>query len=113
MGGFKLAGQYGEYEQRSAQPKDKSYMVGLTWNFAGKHDILGSYQNAEQGSADCDMYSVGYRYDVSKRTFLIASYTEVDNTQRHELQLRHERVRLRRPGRQGLHGGHPSHFLSI
>ena len=79
MGGLKLAAQYGEYEQ-DRSPKDKSYMVGFTWNFAGKHNILGSYQNAEQGSADCDMYSVGYRYDASKRTFLIASYTEVDNS---------------------------------
>jgi predicted porin len=78
MGKFRLSGHYGEYKKPNSA-KDKSYMVGFDWNFAGKHVLLGSYQNAEVGTPDCDMYSVGYRYDFSKRTFFIASYTEVDN----------------------------------
>jgi len=80
MGNLKLAGQYGKYERDNA-PEDESYMLGLTWTFSGKHGILASYQNAEAGSNDCDMYSVGYKYDWSKRTFFIASYTEVDNSE--------------------------------
>jgi len=80
MGGLKLSGQYGEYSKDGQADDDKSYMVGLTWTFAGKHGILASYQNAEQGNNDCDMYSVGYKYDWTKRTFFVASYTEVDNS---------------------------------
>lgn len=79
MGKFRIMGHYGEYKKPNSA-KDKSYMVGFDWNFAGKHVLLGSYQNAEVGTPDCDMYSVGYRYDFSKRTFFIASYTEVDNS---------------------------------
>lgn len=80
MGGLKLAGQYGVYSRDGQSDDDESYMLGLTWNFSGKHAILASYQNAEQGDNDCDMYSVGYKYDWSKRTFFVASYTEVDNS---------------------------------
>jgi predicted porin len=79
FGKLRLSGSYGEYK-KSNLPKDKSYMIGADWNFAGKHVLLGSYQNAEAGAADCDMFSLGYRYDFSKRTFFIASYTEVDNS---------------------------------
>lgn len=79
MGKARLMGSYGEYKKTTGV-KDKSYHVGFDWNFAGKHVLLGTYSNAEQGSADCDAYAVGYRYDYSKRTFLIAAYTEIDNT---------------------------------
>lgn len=78
MGSLRLSGHYGEYK-KTGTDTDKSYMLGADYAM-GKHVLLGSYQNAEAGSADCDMYSVGYRYDFSKRTFFIASYTEVDNS---------------------------------
>jgi predicted porin len=78
FGNFRLMGQYGEYK-KTGLPADKSYMIGADYAM-GKHVILGSYQNAEAGSADCDMFSLGYRYDFTKRTFFVASYTEVDNS---------------------------------
>jgi predicted porin len=86
LGPFKLSGEYGEYK-RTNTSKQKSYMVGGEWAL-GKHVILGSFQNSKDGGAnlstspaqpECDMYSIGYRYDFSKRTFFIASYTKVDN----------------------------------
>jgi predicted porin len=79
MGKARLMGSYGEYK-KSTGVKDKSYHVGFDWNFAGKHVVLGTFSNAEQGAADCDAYALGYRYDFSKRTFFLASYTEVDNS---------------------------------
>jgi predicted porin len=90
FGNFRLSGQYGEYKKRGAgaatiETLDKSYMVGGDWAIGGgKHVLLGSYQNAQASGngtdADCNMFSVGYRYDFSKRTFLIASYTDVQNS---------------------------------
>jgi predicted porin len=77
FGGFKLSGQYGKYE-KDAQSDDESFMIGAEWAF-GKHVLLASYQEAEVGSIECDMGSVGYRYDFSRRTFFIASYTKVNN----------------------------------
>jgi predicted porin len=79
MGKARLMGSYGEYDKSNGQT-DKSYHVGFDWNFAGKHVLLGTYSNAEQASADCDAYAVGYRYDYTKRTFFIAAYTEIDNS---------------------------------
>jgi predicted porin len=80
FGNFRLMGSYGEYK-KSNLPKDKSYMLGADWKIGGgKHVLLGSFQNAEAGAADCDMFSLGYRYDFSKRTFFYTSYTEVDNS---------------------------------
>jgi predicted porin len=78
MGNLRLSGHYGEYKKTNL-PKDKSYMIGADYAM-GKHMLLASYQNAEAGAADCDMYSVGYKYDWTKRTFFVASYTEVDNS---------------------------------
>ena len=55
-------------------------MVGLEWAF-GKNVILASWQHAEVDGtpAECDMGSIGYRYDFTRRTFFIASYTKVSN----------------------------------
>ncbi|MDH5265154.1 MAG: porin [Betaproteobacteria bacterium] len=78
FGAFKVAGQYGEYE-RDGQPKDKSYMVAGTWNI-GKHAIIGTWANAEAGSADCDHWTVGYNYNASKRTTLIAQWAQIENS---------------------------------
>ncbi|APV48747.1 hypothetical protein BWI17_03060 [Betaproteobacteria bacterium GR16-43] len=88
FGDFKLSGNYGEYKRdrvataadTRSQEKDTSYMVGIDWAF-GKHVLLASIQHAEIDGTnqDCDMGSIGYRYDFSRRTFFIASYTKVDN----------------------------------
>jgi predicted porin len=79
MGKVRLMGSYGKYEKDN-QDDDESYHVGFDWNFAGKHVLLGTYSTAEVGSADCDAYALGYRYDYSKRTFFVAAYTEIDNS---------------------------------
>lgn len=84
FGAAKLSGQYGKYERdgagTTAKQEDESYMIGLEWAF-GKHVLLASIQHAElnNSNAECDMGSIGYRYDFSRRTFFIASYTKVEN----------------------------------
>jgi predicted porin len=81
FGAWRLMGEYGEYKKSApaGSVKDKSWYVGTDYAM-GKHVLIGSYQHAEQGPGDCDMWSVGYRYDFSKRTFFIASYAQVDNS---------------------------------
>jgi predicted porin len=80
FGNARLMGSYGEYK-KTGQEKDKSYHIGGDWKIGGgKHVLIGTFANAEQGNADCDAYAVGYRYDFSRRTFAIASYTEIDNS---------------------------------
>jgi predicted porin len=79
FGPAKVSGQYGEYK-RDGNVKDKSYFAGLEWAF-GKNVLIATFQHAEldNSSAECDMGAIGYRYDFSRRTFFIASYTKVEN----------------------------------
>jgi predicted porin len=80
FGNARLLGSYGEYK-KTGGVKDKSYHVGGDWKInGGKHNLIGTYMNAEEGAGDCDAYSVGYKYDFSRRTFFITSYTEIDNS---------------------------------
>jgi len=55
-----------------------SYLVGLTAPIGGASKIFGSWQRAapNKGLEDMDIFSVGYTYDLSKRTNLysVASY---------------------------------------
>jgi predicted porin len=80
----KLFGQYGEYKKTSTKTQ-KSYLAGASWTL-GKHVLLGSYQNSKNGGAttaaqqpECDLVGVGYRYDFTKRTSLVAEYVKVSN----------------------------------
>jgi len=81
IGGFNLFGQYGEFKksQPGSSVKDKSYLVGGKYTM-GKHNFIANYANAEEGKEDCDQISVGYQYVFSKRTFMTAHYSEIDNS---------------------------------
>lgn len=84
LGPVKFTGQYGQYE-RTASTRQKSYQVGVQY-YLGKHQFIATYSASEDGGADtaaiqpeCDLAAVGYRYNFTRRTFLIASYAKVDN----------------------------------
>jgi predicted porin len=83
FGSLKLSGQYGRYKRTNTSTQ-RSYAAGLQWGF-GKHVLLAAYQNSKDGGPTtaaqpkCDLWGVGYRYDVTKRTFLVAEYASVDN----------------------------------
>lgn len=84
FGAFKVGGQYQEYKSTSLT-KQKAYMVNAVFT-GGKHQVMAQYQNAKDGGPngaatqpDCDVSSVGYQYNFSRRTFFIALYSEVDN----------------------------------
>ncbi len=84
IGPVKLSGQYGEYERTNAT-KQKSYQVGFQY-YLGKHQFILTYSASQDGGLntaavqpECDLSAVGYRYNFTKRTFLIGSYAKVDN----------------------------------
>jgi predicted porin len=84
FGPVKLSGQYGRYERdgtaTTAKAEDESYMLGLEWTF-GKNVIIASWQHAELDNTnqECDIGSIGYRYDFSRRTSFITTYAKVEN----------------------------------
>lgn len=84
FGPVKVSGQYGEYDRTGATTQ-KSYQVGLQY-YVGKHQFIATYSASKDGGAtgaavqpECDLAAVGYRYNFSRRTMLIASYAKVDN----------------------------------
>ncbi len=84
FGPVKLSGQYGEYERTNAT-KQKSYQAGVQY-YLGKHQFIVTYSASKDGGLvtaavqpECDLTAVGYRYNFTRRTFLIASYAKVEN----------------------------------
>lgn len=83
IGPVKFSAQYGEYT-RTGTTKQKSYQVGVQY-YTGKHQFIATYAASKDGGAvntpqpECDQPSVGYRYNFTRRIFLIASYTLVEN----------------------------------
>ena len=83
LGPLKLGANYGEYK-RTGTNKQKSYLVSGEWRL-GLHSLIATYQDSKDGGTSgsaqprCEVPSVGYKYYYSARTFLIASYTRVNN----------------------------------
>ncbi len=83
IGPVELGGVWQQYEKTNLERK-RSYLVSVDYHL-GKNELIYQYQNAQGGGApgeeepDCDVNSVGYQYNFSKRTFLLALYTRIDN----------------------------------
>jgi predicted porin len=85
-GALKLAAMYEEIK-KDGTAKQKNWLGSLLYTM-GKHQIGYQYQNSKDGGAngaatqpDCDVNSVGYFYNWSKRSQFVALYTKVDNNE--------------------------------
>lgn len=85
LGAFELGGTLQQYEKTNLTRK-RSYLVSLDYHL-GKNEFIYQYQNAHGGAAaheedpDCDVNSAAWQYNFSRRTFLLALYTRVDNNE--------------------------------
>ncbi|MEN9482538.1 MAG: hypothetical protein RJB37_418 [Pseudomonadota bacterium] len=71
-----LAGSTGK---NAANASVKGYLIGATVNVGPAGRVLVGYAQNKVGSADADKKaSVGYRHDLSKRTFLYTDFTRVN-----------------------------------
>jgi predicted porin len=84
LGAFELGGTYQEYTKTHLRKK-KSYLLSVDY-IAGKHEFIYQYQSARGGAAEsasdepsCNIHSLAYQYDFSKRTFFLGLYTRIDN----------------------------------
>jgi predicted porin len=76
-GNFTVSGHYGEYKKVGGA-KDKSYYIGGQYNI-GKNELIVTFQNSEQGAAECDVIGAGWRYRFSKRTYVQLTWVDIDN----------------------------------
>ena len=92
FGAFKIGGLYEEFKRNAvASPgfhKRKSYLANVVWTL-GSNQLIYQYQNSEGGNrqnltntaaqAECDVNSIGWQYNFTRRTFFLAQYVKVDN----------------------------------
>ncbi|MGZ5038000.1 MAG: porin [Usitatibacter sp.] len=103
VGPVTLSADYQEYRRTSpslpaamspgtvvAFDKQKSWMAAVVWA-TGAHRLIYEYTATKGGgqqafdarytpqSPECDVSAIGYQYDFSRRTFLLAQYVRVNN----------------------------------
>ena len=84
IGPFKVGGVWEEIK-KDTFTKQKNYMANLLWT-AGNHQLGYQYSRSEDGGAngaatqpECDVNAIGYFYNFSRRSQLVATYVSVDN----------------------------------
>jgi predicted porin len=86
FGPIKIGGQYQEIK-KTGTTKIKNWMANLGWTL-GNNVIYLVYMNSKDGLAssvatqpDCDNMSIGWQYNFTRRTFMLAQYTKIDNNE--------------------------------
>lgn len=81
FGPVKIGGQYQQIE-KTARDDQKSWMANIVYTL-GKNQFIGQYMTSENhnniNGAECDTFHLGYQYNFTKRTFMLAQYSEIDN----------------------------------
>jgi predicted porin len=89
FGAIKIGGQYQEIKVRGAVSRStiKNWMANLGWTL-GNNVIYLVYMNSKDGGLnaaptqpDCDNMSIGWQYNFTRRTFMLAQYTKIDNNE--------------------------------
>ena len=96
FGPVKIGGLYEEFKRNPPSGdgfhKRKSWMANVVWT-VGNNQFIYQHQESEGGNravvdavtlavatrAECDVDSLGYQYNFSRRTFFLAQYVKVDN----------------------------------
>lgn len=81
FGPVKIGGQYQQIE-KTGRNDQKAWMANIVYTL-GKNQFIGQYMSAENhaniNGAECDTWHLGYQYNFTRRTFLLAQYSEIDN----------------------------------
>jgi predicted porin len=85
FGPVKVGALYEEFK-RTGYSKQKAWMGNVVWT-AGNNQLIYQYQQSKDGQISgsalaqpkCDVNSVGWQYNWSRRTFFLAQYAKVDN----------------------------------
>jgi predicted porin len=85
FGPVKIGGDWQKYEKTGREDKE-SWLANVVWTL-GNHQLIYQYQHAEDGqvkgagSPDCDVNSLAWQYNFSRRTFTQLIYSKVNNNQ--------------------------------
>jgi predicted porin len=87
LGPVRLAGNWQRYEKSGRKDKE-SWLANVVWTL-GKHQLIYQYQRSEDGqlnastlrSPECDVNSIAWQYNFSRRTFTQFIYSKIDNNE--------------------------------
>jgi predicted porin len=84
IGPVKLGGNWQEFK-KTGRTKRENWLVNAVWTL-GNHQLIGQYQDSQEGGAngaatqpDCNVASLAWQYNFSRRTFTQLIYTKIDN----------------------------------
>src|SRR5688572_25485219 len=84
FGPVKIGGNWQEYK-KTGRTKKESWLANVVWTL-GNHQLIGQYQRSEDGAAngaaaqpECDVGSLAWQYNFSRRTFTQVIYSKIDN----------------------------------
>ena len=87
FGPIKVGALYENFK-RTGYTKQKAWMGNIVWTL-GNNQLIYQYQQSKDGQLSgsalaqpkCDVNSVAYQYNFSRRTFFLAQYTKVENNE--------------------------------
>lgn len=85
IGPVKLGGTWQKYEKTNRTDKE-SWLANVVWTIRN-HQLIYQYQHSEEGQVrgagapDCDVNSLAWQYNFSRRTFTQLIYSKVNNNQ--------------------------------
>jgi predicted porin len=87
FGPVKIGGNWQTYEKTGRTDKD-SWLANIVWTL-GNHQLIGQYQKSEEGGLntanarqpECDVGTLAWQYNFSRRTFTQLIYSKIDNNE--------------------------------
>jgi predicted porin len=85
IGPVKIGGNWQKYEKTDRTDKE-SWLANIVWTL-GNNQLIYQFQKSEDGQArgagapDCDVNSIAWQYNFSRRTFTQLIYSKIDNNQ--------------------------------
>ena len=84
FGAFKFGALYEKFD-KSGRKDRKSWMANVVWTM-GKNQFIYQHQDSSDGGLtaatvqpECDVDTLGYQYNFTRRTFFLAQYSRIDN----------------------------------
>jgi predicted porin len=86
LGPVRLGGNWQKYEKPGRTDKE-SWLANVVWTL-GKNQLIYQYQRSEEGGLngaatqpECDVNSIAWQYNFSRRTFTQVIYSKIDNNE--------------------------------
>lgn len=87
FGPIKIGALYEQF-RRTGYGRQKAWMGNVVWTL-GNNQLIYQYQQSKDGQLSgsalaqpkCDVNSLGWQYNFSRRTFFLAQYTKIENNE--------------------------------